>query len=166
MLEIKKRIEAEKEKAYEKLRLPTFEDMLEEMLNIGEQVFNLKEKIGYANDIHAMFVKADDGEFEFVGFAGDVIEGDDAMHAGDEWWICNEEASHNIDLNPIEYPHIDFTNNEIALVTEWKDRVIFGKNSDNGKTFFVSCYWIYSLFLKEINFACKAEEIIRHFRKE
>ena len=159
-------IEREKESAYERLRLPTFDDMIEDLINIGEQIFNQKEKVGYAQDIHAMYKLSDDDRLEFVGFAGDEAEEDGSMHFGDQWMIVNGDKSYRTYLNIIEYQSIDYENCEIALINEWHENVRFGNNTDYGNTFFVSCYWLYSLLLKEINFSCKAEEILRHLRKE
>jgi len=166
MKESRLKIEKSKKYAYEMLRLPTFDVMIRDLLNIGEQIFYQKEKVGYAQDIYAMYKLSDDDRLEFVGFAGDEIEKNGSIHAGDHLMIVNENESFRTHLNVIDYPLIDFENSEIALINEWYENVRFGENAKQDDTYFVSCYWLYSLFIKEINFSCMAEEILRHLGKE
>ena len=159
MRDYKQAIEKEKNKAYAKLKLPQFVDVLHEMITIGKQIWEIKEQVGYAKDTHAMFILSDDA-LEFVGFAGDEIDEYDSMLIGEKVWITRDGQSYEMYLDRAHYPYDDIECGEAVLLSEWNENLSFGRNTFDDDVRFISCYWVYKTFLKEMDFINEAERAI------
>lgn len=147
MKEIRNNISRKKDEVYNMLRPPTLEELVPNLTHIGREVFEMKEKVGYAEDVHALFTILDDDKYRFVGFAGDELSDETAMHIGDLLWMLNEKVSFEVFLNPIENEYDDLEDYESVLKREWFDNVSFGESHLYDGYLFISCYKMYELFM-------------------
>lgn len=147
MVEIRKNISRKKDEVYDMLRPPTLEEIVPNLIHIGREVFNMKEKVGYADDVHALFTLFDDEKFRFIGFAGDKVSDKSLMQIGDKLWIVDDEESYNVYLNPIEHSHNEFVDCESVFQSEWFENVSFGESHLYDGYLFISCYKMYELFM-------------------
>jgi hypothetical protein len=162
MIRAKRMIEKKKEEAYKMLQLPTLSDMLPNLTQIGREVFNIKEQVGYAEDVHAMFVNPDD-EYVFVGFVGDHLSDDSMLQTGDGIWVVDDDESYEVFINPITFQDEQLEECESVFHSDCYDNVSFGKNSYREDTVFLSCYWLYMCYLESINFSERIEKAVNHF---
>lgn len=71
MLNTAKYIAEQKMKAYEKIHIPTKDEVMEDMLAIGKAIADNLEMTKPAEDVYAVFVENNNRDLEFHGFIGD-----------------------------------------------------------------------------------------------
>lgn len=87
MLNTAKYIAEQKMKVYERIHIPTKDEVMEDMISIGKAIAGTLDNPKPLKDVYAVFVENNNRDLEFYGFTGDLAGTIDSkgnlVHIGD-----------------------------------------------------------------------------------
>lgn len=144
MLNTAKYIAEQKIKAYEKIHIPTKDEVMEDMIAIGKAIAGTLDNPKPLKDVYAVFVENSNRDLEFYGFVGDgagtIDTEGNLLHIGDtiEMHSKDGHTSRQYVLRILpKQKSIDFFNGK--LVKSYKDLSKNICSQDHGIFHFVSC---------------------------
>lgn len=144
MLNTAKYIAEQKIKAYEKIHIPTKDEVMENIIAIGKVVAGTLDNPKPLKDVYAVFVENNNRDLEFYGFVGDGAGTIDTvgnlLHIGDtiEMYCKDGHTSRQYVLRILpKQKSINFFNGK--LVKSYKDLSKYICSQDHGIFHFVSC---------------------------
>lgn len=153
MLNTTKYIAEQKIKAYEKIHIPTKDEVMEDMIAIGKAIAGTLDNPKPLKDVYAVFVENNNRDLEFYGFVGDGAGTIDCegnlVHIGDTvaltykgWRVFNQCAIKILPKQKTIYNH------DGRVVKSYKEFPAECKKDTNGLFTVVSCL---NEYLKSIN---------------
>lgn len=144
MLNTAKYIAEQKIKAYEKIHIPTKDEVMEDMIAIGKAIAGTLDNPKPLKDVYAVFVENNNRDLEFYGFVGDgagtIDTEGNLLHIGDtvEMYCKDGHTSRQYVLRILpKQKSIDFFNGK--LVKSYKKLSKNICSQDHGIFHFVSC---------------------------
>lgn len=144
MLNTAKYIAEQKMKAYEKIHIPTKDEVMENIIAIGKAVADTLDNPKPLKDVCAVFVENNNRDLEFYGFVGDgagtIDTEGNLLHIGDtiEMYCKDGHTSRQYVLRILpKQKSIDFFNGK--LVKSYKKLSKNICSQDHGIFHFVSC---------------------------
>lgn len=144
MLNTAKYIAEQKIKAYEKIHIPTKDEVMEDMIAIGKAIAGTLDNPKPLKDVCAVFVENNNRDLEFYGFVGDgagtIDTEGNLLHIGDtiEMYCKDGHTSRQYVLRILpKQKSINFFNGK--LVKSYKDLSKYICSQDHGIFHFVSC---------------------------
>lgn len=144
MLNTTKYIAEQKLKAYEKIHIPTKDEVMEDMIAIGKAIAGTLNNTKSLKDVCAVFVENNNRDLEFYGFVGDgagtIDTEGNLLHIGDtvEMYCKDGHTSRQYVLRILpKQKSIDFFNGK--LVKSYKKLSKNICSQDHGIFHFVSC---------------------------
>lgn len=148
MSSVSREISDLKMNAYAKLHIPKKEEMMEDIIAIGKTIADSLEMPKPADDIKAIFVESNNGEWEFYGFVGDgagtVDTEGNLLHIGDtiEMYSKDGHTSRQYVLRILpKQKSINFFNGKLGK--SYKELSKYICSQDHGIFHFVSCLDVY-----------------------
>lgn len=144
MLNTAKYIAEQKIKAYEKIHIPTKDEVMEEMIAIGKAIAGTLNNTKPLKDVCAVFVENNNRDLEFYGFVGDgagtIDTEGNLLHIGDtiEMHSKDGHTSRQYVLRILpKQKSIDFFNGKLVMPYKKLSKNVCSQ--DHGIFHFVSC---------------------------
>lgn len=144
MLNTAKYIAEQKTKAYEKIHIPTKDEVIEDMIAIGKAIAGTLDNPKPLKDVYAVFVENNNRDLEFYGFVGDgagtIDTEGNLLHIGDtiEMHSKDGHTSRQYVLRILpKQKSIDFFNGKLLMPYKKLSKNVCLQ--DHGIFHFVSC---------------------------
>lgn len=144
MLNTAKYIAEQKMKAYEKIHIPTKDEVMENMIAIGKAIAGTLDNPKPLKDVCAVFVENNNRDLEFYGFVGDgagtIDTEGNLLHIGDtiEMHSKDGHTSRQYVLRILpKQKSIDFFNGKLVMPYKKLSKNVCSQ--DHGIFHFVSC---------------------------